>query len=158
MSRNITLDDNKIKLLIKKIFSKDYKDTVIVDALVKMLGDSSLDMLIHIMFNTDYKLLEVGDYVKFKPGKYDYESHDKDIMIDKGIMSKDGFMYGEVIGDTGYGNEFNPTHYKMKVCVLLCEEDQIIMQDNEVKTLDCVKIDPNDVKYNKLMNIYNEKV
>ena len=158
MSRNITLDDNKIKAIIEKVFSKDYRDTVIVDALVKMLGDSSLDMFIHIMFNNNYKLLEVGDYVKFKPGKYDFENRDDDVMIDKGIMSRDGYMYGEVLGDSSYSDDFNPTYYKMKLAVLLCDGDKIIIQDNEVKTLDCIKINASDVKYNKLMSIWNEKI
>ena len=66
-------------------------------------------------------------------------------------------MYGIIIGDTGYGSDFNPTHYKMKVSVLLCH-NSIVVEDHEVKTLDCIKIDPNDVKYNKLMEIWNEKV
>ena len=158
MSRNITLNDDKIKAIIEKVFSKEYRDTVIVDALVKMLGDSSLDMFIHIMFNTDYKLLEVGDYVKFKPSKYDFENRDDDIMIDQGIMGKDGYMYGEVLGDTSYSDDFNPTYYKLKLGVLLCDEDKIIMQDYEIKTLDCIKIDSSDIKYNELMNIWNEKV
>ena len=149
MSRNITLNDDKIKAIIERVFSKEYKDTVIVD---------SLDMFIHIMFNTDYKLLEVGDYVKFKPSKYDFEDRNDDIMIDKGIMSKDGYMYGEVLGDTSYSDDFNPTYYKLKLGVLLCDEDKIIMQDYEIKTLDCIKIDSSDIKYNELMNIWNEKV
>ena len=64
MIRNITLDNDKIKHMLSSVFDDDYKDSVLVDALLNMLSDSSIDMLIHIMFKPDYELLSIGDYVK----------------------------------------------------------------------------------------------
>tara|TARA_R110001583_G_scaffold120648_1_gene271933 strand:+ start:2069 stop:2527 length:459 start_codon:yes stop_codon:yes gene_type:complete len=146
MSRNITLDNNKLKKIISDIFDKRYKDTALVDALVNMLGDSSLDMLIHIMFEPDYELLEIGDYVKFKPSKYDFDI-DRDIMIDKGVM-KNGYMYGEVLKDTSYNDDFNPTYYKMLLNVITLNDDgTVIRQDHEVKTIEITKIDKSEIKY-----------
>ena len=136
MSRNITLDNNKLKKIISDIFDKRYKDTALVDALVNMLGDSSLDMLI----------LEIGDYVKFKPSKYDFDI-DRDIMIDKGVM-KNGYMYGEVLKDTSYNDDFNPTYYKMLLNVITLNDDgTVIRQDHEVKTIEITKIDKSEIKY-----------
>jgi hypothetical protein len=155
--KSISISTENIKMFVGDIFTKKYKESAMMDSVIHMLTDSQLEFLIHIMFKPDYELLNINDYVKFKPGKYEFEDWDRDIMIDKGIMSSDGYMYGIIMGDTGYGTDFNPTHYKLKVTVLLCH-NSVIVQDHEVKTLDCIKIDPEDVKYNKLMEIWNEKV
>ena len=144
--RNITLNNNKVKKIISDVFDKRYKDTVLVDALVNMLSDSSLDMFIHIMFEPDYELLEIGNYVKFKPGKYDFDIN-RDIMIDKGVM-KNGYMYGEVLKDSSYGNDFNPTYYKMLLNVLVLDDNgKVIRKDHEVKTIEITKIDKSEIKY-----------
>lgn len=146
MSRNITLDNNKIKHILSGVFDDNYKNSVLVDALLNMLSDSSLDMLIHIMFEPDYALLSIGDYVKFKPGKYDFNTED-DTMVDIGLM-KDGYMYGEILKDTSYGNEFNPTYYKMLINVLVLDDDNIVIRkDHEVRTIELTKIDVKDIKY-----------
>ena len=144
--RNITLDNNKVKKIISDVFDKKYKDTVLVDALVNMLGDSSLDMFIHIMFTPNYELLSIGDYVKFKPGKYDF-SQDRDIIIDKGFM-KDGYMYGEVLKDTSYGDDFNPTYYKMLINVFTVNDlGNTVCVDHEEKTLNLIKINKSEIKH-----------
>ena len=144
--RNVTLDNNKVKKIISDVFDKKYKDTVLVDALVNMLGDSSLDMFIHIMFTPDYELLKIGDYVKFKPGKYDFEK-DRDTMVDKGLM-KDGYIYGELLKDTSYSDDFNPTYYKMLINVFAINDGgNIICIDHETKTLDLIKINKSEIKH-----------
>ncbi len=158
MMKSINISTENIKTLIGDTFTKKYKESVMTESLIHMLSESQLEFLIHIMFTPDFKLLQVKDYVKFKPGKYEFDDWSKDIMIDKGVMDLDGYMYGIIEGDSGYGNEFNPTHYKMKVSVLLSDVEQVVIQDHEVRTLDCIKIDPKDVKYNKLMDIWNEKI
>jgi|TARA_R110001592_G_scaffold54388_1_gene166368 hypothetical protein len=146
MIRNITLDNDKIKHMLSSVFDDDYKDSVLVDALLNMLSDSSIDMLIHIMFKPDYELLSIGDYVKFKPSKYDFNA-DVDTMIDLGIM-KDGYMYGEVLKDTSYGSDFNPTYYKMLLNTITLNDDgTVIRQDHEVNTIQITKIDKKDIKY-----------
>jgi hypothetical protein len=144
--RNITLNNDKIKAIISDVFDKKYKNTVLIDALVNMLSDSSLDIFIHIMFNPDYELLKIGDYIKFKPSKYEFE-HDRDIMVDKGLM-KDGYMYGEILKDTSYGDDFNPTYYKMLTNVFIINDDgNVICQDHEQKTLDLIKINKSEIKH-----------
>ena len=68
-------------------------------------------------------------------------------MIDLGIM-KDGYMYGEVIKDSSYGNEFNPTYYKMLLNILTINDGgTVIRQDHEVKTIEITKIDKKEITY-----------
>ena len=165
MMKTINLSTKNIKSLISDVFTDKYKKSIMADALMNMCSESQLEFLIHIMFEPDYELLQIGDHIKFIPGKYQFDAWDKDIMIDQGVMSLDGYMYGRVIGDPGYGDSFNPTHYKMTVMVMLADNDGYVEEEYDIRTLDCIKIDPNDLKFYKLRDqhsiyktVKNEKV
>jgi hypothetical protein len=158
MMKTISLSTKNIKSLISNVFTDKYKKSMMADALMTMCSESQLEFLIHIMFEPDYKLLQVDDYIKFIPGKYQFDAWDKDILIDQGVLTSDGYMYGRVIGDPGYGDSFNPTHYKMTVMVILADNEGYIEEEHDIKTLDCIKIELKDVKFKNIMDIKDGKV
>ena len=123
MQHNIKLNVKQLKILFKDLFNEKHMDTQVVDSILCMLNDSQVELLLHIMSTPDYKLLSLNQKIKFKPDKYDFDQMNVDILQDLGYVDKDGYHFGKIIADTSYGNDFNPTYYKMKIeCVGLDED------------------------------------
>ena len=69
-------------------------------------------------------LLLKNDVVKFQPNLYSL-SFDKDVMIDKGLMTEDGYVYGIVANDAGWQSDFNPYSESMKINMFIWKDNKI---------------------------------
>ena len=99
----------------------------LVEALM-ILPEHNVNTLLSIaLIDDDYVPLEIGNTVRHKPPSYS-STYDKDIMIDKGLMSLDGYIYGTITGDGAWNKDdpFNP--YSQVVAV-----DFYIWKDNIVQ-------------------------
>ena len=68
-------------------------------------------------------------------------------MIDKGLMSLDGYIYGTVIADGSWSNndEFNPYYNTMKVNFWVWEDNDVRLKEDTIKTFELTIIDPNEL-------------
>jgi hypothetical protein len=90
-----------------------------------VLPEEVITSLVSIsLIKTEHTLIKINDTVKFKPNMYSVP-YDKDIMIDKGLMTEDGYVYGIVLDDTGWSSEFNPYSENMKVNIFIWKNDKV---------------------------------
>ena len=135
-----------IKKLIEPVINKDIKNHAhITSALMNWLTDSNLETMLEMIHNDGFTTHNIGDIVKFKPETWWFKDEMMwDIMKDWKLMDSRGYIYGKVVGDTGYSEDFDPYHYQLKVKVYIHGEDRKNWQDRMIKTVvqsvDTVKV------------------
>jgi len=115
--------------------------------LLMTLPEHSISALISlILAKKERKPLAIGDHVTFKPSSYS-SHYDRDVMIDKKLMSEDGYVYGIVDQDGSWSHdeEFNPYYSTMKVQVYVWTDNTVITQEETVNTFDLKPIDKSDL-------------
>ena len=98
--------------------------TSLVDVLFTLPEDSISSLLSISLLKTEYIPIKKNDAVKFQPNLYS-PPFDKDVMIDKGLMTEDGYVYGIVANDAGWQSDFNPYSESMKVNMFIWKDNKI---------------------------------
>tara|TARA_R110000824_G_scaffold86897_2_gene214596 strand:+ start:1481 stop:2017 length:537 start_codon:yes stop_codon:yes gene_type:complete len=122
----------------------------ITDLLISLPEHSVSALITLVLAKKERKPLKIGDHVTFKPSSYS-SHYDRDVMIDKKLMTEDGYVYGIVDQDGSWGNagEFNPYYGTMKVQVYVWSDDTVITQKESVNTFDLKTIFYSDLpKFN----------
>jgi hypothetical protein len=124
-----------LRKLIEPVINKDIKNwRIILDAMRHWLSDPQMEMLLEIIHNDGYKVHRIGDIVKFQPESWHFKDQIMhDIMKDWKLMDDKGYMYGRVVGDCSYGDDYDPFHYKLKLKVYLHGEDKDNWDDPNFK-------------------------
>lgn len=153
MSKKVQLPLKLVKQLVDPIFVKAIRDKQFVsDALMNMLGETNLEFFLDLISREAYTPVTEGCYVKFNPPLYRFDDYQMDILADMGLY-KDGYMYGQVIGDDSYSSaSFDPYYYKMKVNVYLHslhseEAVSVINIQESIETKSLIVIEKEDVPY-----------
>tara|TARA_Y100000593_G_scaffold90477_1_gene177001 strand:+ start:1123 stop:1596 length:474 start_codon:yes stop_codon:yes gene_type:complete len=139
--KKLTLDDKGVIKLLSDLTEHAGKRGIMFQMLLHMLSDDQINMLFNYLhkeynINKRFKLFEINDRVVFKPGKYDFNDLNIDVMQDKRLMLN-GYMTGKITGSPNYGNNFNPTYYRMTLDVPILDDDNnIVMKVHDVNTLD----------------------
>ena len=82
-----------------------------------------------------------NDIVTFKPDPWILkDKFETDRMLDWGLLSRDGYLYGKIISDASYKDKFNPFNYQMELLVFICNEDEEMIGIKEnINTLHLTK-------------------
>ena len=90
----------------------------ITDLLISLPEHSVSALITLVLAKKERKPLKIGDHVTFKPSSYS-SHYDRDVMIDKKLMTEDGYVYGIVDQDGSWSTdgEFNPYYGTMKIQV-----------------------------------------
>jgi hypothetical protein len=129
--------DKMIDKLLDPVFNNSIKNIKTLKTAIKyMVSESDLDMLMYILCDNEYKHLNQGDIVTWKPEKWEIkDKFEMDRMIDASLMV-DGYLFGRVINSADYKDEFNPFYYEMKVDAFLIDKDgNLVSYEMQVKTL-----------------------
>jgi hypothetical protein len=129
----------------KEIGNIDNKQ-FLIDLLLTLPEDSINALLTISILKEKYVPLVNGDTVMFKP-HYASSTYDRDIMIDKGMMTPDGRVFGTVTGDGSWSSsgDFNPYYGTMKVDVFIWKDSKIDLYEENVSTFELEIIDPYDL-------------
>ena len=109
----------------------------ITDLLISLPEHSVSALITLVLAKKERKPLKIGDHVTFKPSSYS-SHYDRDVMIDKKLMTEDGYVYGIVDQDGSWSTdgEFNPYYGTMKIQVYVWTDDTVATQEESVNTFD----------------------
>jgi len=122
----------------------------ITDLLISLPEHSVSALITLVLAKKERKPFKIGDHVTFKPSSYS-SHYDRDVMIDKKLMTEDGYVYGIVDQDGSWSTdgEFNPYYGNMKIQVYVWTDDTVATQEETVNTFDLKAIDKSDLpKFN----------
>ena len=122
----------------------------VTDLLISLPEDSVSALITLVLAKKERKPLKIGDHVTFKPSSYS-SHYDRDVMIDKKLMTEDGYVYGIVDQDGSWSNDgdFNPYYGTMKIQVFVWNNEFIAKQEESVNTFDLKVINKSDLpKFN----------
>ena len=122
----------------------------ITDLLISLPEHSVSALITLVLAKKERKPLKIGDHVTFKPSSYS-SHYDRDVMIDKKLMTEDGYVYGIVDQDGSWSTdgEFNPYYGTMKIQVYVWTDDTVATQEETVNTFDLKAIYISDLpKFN----------
>ena len=122
----------------------------VTDLLISLPEDSVSALITVVLAKKERKPLKIGDHVTFKPSSYS-SHYDRDVMIDKKLMTEDGYVYGIVDQDGSWSNDgdFNPYYGTMKIQVFVWNNEFIAKQEESVNTFDLKVINKSDLpKFN----------
>lgn len=122
----------------------------ITDLLVSLPEHSVSALITLVLAKTERKPLKVGDHVTFKASPYS-SKFDKDVMIDKNLMTADGYVFGILDQDGSWNSdgEFNPYYGTMKVQVYIWTDNTVATQEETCETFDLQFINKADLpKFN----------
>lgn len=151
--KKLTLDDKGVIKLLSDLTEHAGKRGIMFQMLLHMLSDDQINMLFNYLHrDNDWDqciLFKINDKVVFKPGKYEFSNMNIDAMQDQSLMF-DGYMCGKIISSPDYGNEFNPTYYRMTLEIPVLDDDNnIVMKTHDVDTLNLEFISENQKRYFK---------
>ena len=122
----------------------------ITDLLISLPEHSVSALITLVLAKKERKPLKIGDHVTFKPSSYS-SHYDRDVMIDKKLMTENGYVYGIVDQDGSWSTdgEFNPYYGTMKIQVYVWTDDTVATQEESVNTFDLKAIYISDLpKFN----------
>ena len=151
--KKLTLDDKGVIKLLSDLTEHAGKRGIMFQMLLHMLSDDQINMLFNYLHRDkdwDQRILfKINDKVVFKPGKYEFSNMNIDTMQDQSLIL-DGYMCGKIISSPDYGNEFNPTYYRMTLEVPILDEDgNVVIKEHDVDTLNLKFMNENQKRYFK---------
>ena len=148
---NYVIAETAVKDLLSNLINKDKLGDKrnlkhVLDLLATLPEHSISALLSIILIKEEHVPIKLGDTVKHQPSPYS-SIYDKDIMIDKGLMDNQGYIYGTVIADGSWNNndEFNPYYNTMKVNFFVWEDNDVRNKEDTIKTFDLTIIDPSEL-------------
>ena len=105
----------------------------LIEALMTLPEHAVSTLLSIALIDDDYIPLEIGNTVRYQPPSYS-SMYDKDIMMDKGLMDNEGYIYGKVTGDGAWNKEdvFNPYSQTVTVDIYIWKDDEITINEDKV--------------------------
>ncbi len=150
--RKINMPISLVKQMIDPLFTKSIRDKqFVIDAFISMLPDYNLEMFLELVARNKYTPVKKGSHVMFRPNRYFFDDYDQDTMIDMGLSTKDDYVYGIVLDDDSYSNDFNPYAHKMKVNIYVWYDNEFTYRKESINTMDLNVIKESDIPYFKII-------
>tara|TARA_R110000823_G_scaffold11298_9_gene38558 strand:+ start:845 stop:1378 length:534 start_codon:yes stop_codon:yes gene_type:complete len=138
--KNYQVDKETVKGILNDLINIDgishYKNKKYLVDLLLTLSEDSISALINLSLMKDkYVPIKLNDSVKYKHPNYSiHNKEEREIMIDKGLMDADGYIFGSVIGDGAWSSiaEFNPYFNFMKVNFYIWSNDKMEIKEEIV--------------------------
>ena len=153
---NYNISSNTTEILIqsiidkKKLMNPDNFSNV-MHILRKGLNSANISALLEMILSPyKFEPLAINDYVKIKPPSYHPgREFEWDVLIDKGLGTEDGYVFGTIRGDGSWSSEFDPYYNTMDVIVWYydLEDAQIKTQEVKIDTFSIIKIKQDDIPY-----------
>ena len=131
----------------KQLKNKENIDNV-MSILSKSLSSHHVNALLEmILSNEVYVPFAIGDYIKVQPPSYhEGDKFEWDILLDNGLATKDGFVYGIITSDGSWSSEFDPYFQQMKVDLLYFDK-VLAPYDYKMETFSLEKVSKEDIPH-----------
>lgn len=147
--KNYQVDKQTVRGILSDLINVDgiahYKNKKYLIELLLTLPEDSISALINLsLIKDDYIPIKLNDSVKYKHPSYSvHHQIDRDIMIDKGLITNDGYIFGTVIGDGSWSSiaDFNPYYNFMKVNFYVWVDGKMEINEETVARSSLVIID-----------------
>jgi hypothetical protein len=120
------------------------------------LSNDHISYLLNCILSSDtFTSFAIGDYVTLMPPSYhENEKYELDTLIDKGLATKEGLVYGIITGDGSWSSDFDPYCNTMEVNILYYDDvsGDVKPDINKVNTFDLSLISKSKIPfYNKVV-------
>lgn len=134
----------------KKLMNPNNIDNI-MRILKKGLNASNVSALLEMILSANkFEPLAINDHVKIKPPNYHAgREFEWDVLIDKGLGTEDGYVFGVIKGDGSWSTDFDPYYNTMDILVWYydLENAQIKTQEIKIDTFSIIKIEKDDIPY-----------
>ena len=118
------------------------------------LSNDHVSYLLNCILSSDtFTSFEIGDHViLMPPGYHENVKYELDTLIDKGLATKEGLVYGIITGDGSWSSDFDPYCNTMEVNILYYDDvsGDVKPDQNKVNTFDLSLISKSKIPfYNK---------
>jgi len=109
----------------------------------------SIDFILRVSkLKEKFVPLQPGDYCVLPYPEYIEDKFDLDTLKELGLHPKSGYLYGKVINDDSWSSDYNMYSAKLKVNVLIHnEEKKLNYAEHVLDHLSLVKVDKESIKY-----------
>jgi len=133
--------------MVKEKINFDHIKSLILDT----MSDSTLENVAELMLKGEpYILIYPGDIVKtISPNYHEGSEYEKDILMDKDLLSKEGMVYAKVIGDSNWSTSagYNPLYTNLKVQYIYHDENSDIKyKEDTISPFELIKIKGKELK------------
>ncbi len=120
------------------------------------LSNDHISYLLNCILSSDtFTSFAIGDYVTLMPPSYhENERYELDTLIDKGLATKEGLVYGIITGDGSWSSDFDPYCNNMEVDILYYDDvsGDVKPDQNKINTFDLSLISKSKIPfYNKVV-------
>jgi len=142
--KNTLLKKANLLHILRDLISDDivYKDEILEVLLMDCVADH-INFVIHLMHCKDFKKIYKGDYVIVQAPEdmIDKDFH-WDVLEEMGLLPKKGYLYAEVLKDTGWASDYR-VMYPEKEVSLICHDDKknFAYKEHKVHYMDMEKVD-----------------
>jgi hypothetical protein len=105
----------------------------LTEALMTLPEHNITTMVSLALMTKEYVPMKLGDVVKHHPPSYS-STYDRDVMIDKGLMDHDGYIFGTITGDGAWNKDepFNPYSPTITVEMFIWKDGEIITHEDKI--------------------------
>ena len=134
---------------------------VIYSILNDELSDHAKEAILHLSLTEDYyEPVKIGSYVTLEPPTYHAgEKFEWDVLKDMGLTPDNNLVYAKVIGDSSWGDKFNPFYSHIKVLLMYHDDDKKLKEEEyQVSPLDLTVVNVDTIKYFDILATDSEPI
>jgi hypothetical protein len=145
--KNYSISTKAVSDHLRALFNKDRlcnheNGEHILNVMLTLPEHSINTILMLTMLNEVFIPFKKGDYVIYKPSEYSSQFGDRDILMDKGLMTPEGYIYGTIMSDGSWSttDPFNPYSAIMKVDFHMWKDGKLSWCENNTQTDELILI------------------
>jgi len=139
-------------LLVSALDNKSIDKSLFVKAVMKACnGSSRMEYLLHLLHNKGSIITKQGDYFTTIAPKYHQgDKFNYDTLKDLGLCTDDYEVYGKIVNDEGWGNDYDPFYGRVKTILFYHDTDgKMKHYDETINTSSLNIINKSQISYFK---------
>lgn len=125
------------------------------------LSEHGKEAILHLALTDEYyKPVEIGSYVTLNPPTYHAgEKFEWDILKDMGLYAGNNQVYAKVLGDSSWGDKFNPFYSHIKLALMYHDDEKKLNEiEYQASPLDLTVVNVDTIKYFDILATDSEPI